>query len=200
MPSLPHPPFLSQTSAHKPAKILTGTVLLAGHLSRCARVLHKHTVYNAFLHKHLPAKRVYLVSDPTSSLRNGDVIEFSNGWRTGARVRHVVERIVAPFVTPVEERPKVMSRVEREEWVGRRWEEKMRNRGRAGEEVRLGKRKGRVMERLRLMEEEKERERERKKEGEGMRVAEGAEEDVDKAIGEIVAIGDVEEKMKDVRL
>lgn len=54
-----------------------------------------------------------MVSDPRNSLREGDVVEFSSGWRASKRVRHVVERIVAPFGAAVEQRPAVMSREER---------------------------------------------------------------------------------------
>ena len=56
-----------------------------------------------------------MVSDPRNSLREGDVIEFSSGARKSRRVRHVVERIVAPFGVSIEKRPAVMSREEREE-------------------------------------------------------------------------------------
>lgn len=53
--------------------------------------------------------------DPRNSLREGDVIEFSSGAPRAPSVRHVVERIVAPFGSAVEERPAVPTRAEREE-------------------------------------------------------------------------------------
>lgn len=55
-----------------------------------------------------------MVSDPRNSLREGDVIEFSSGAPKSRRVRHVVERIIAPFGTAIEDRPPVMTREERE--------------------------------------------------------------------------------------
>lgn len=54
-----------------------------------------------------------MVSDPRNSLREGDVVEFSSGWRASKRVRHVVERIVAPFGAAIADRPAVLSREER---------------------------------------------------------------------------------------
>ncbi|EGC42458.1 conserved hypothetical protein [Histoplasma capsulatum var. duboisii H88] len=91
-----------------------GTVLTAGRMDKTVRVLHKHTTFHKKLHKSYPASTVYLVSDPCNSLRQGDVIEFSSGWRTSKNVRHVVEKIVAPFGVPVDQRPRVLSRPERE--------------------------------------------------------------------------------------
>lgn len=54
-----------------------------------------------------------MVSDPRDSLREGDVIEFSSGWRSSKNVRHVVDRIVAPFGAAIEDRPAIMTREER---------------------------------------------------------------------------------------
>lgn len=90
-----------------------------------------------------------MVSDPRNSLREGDVIEFSSGWRKSKNVRHVVERIVAPFGDPVDKRPPVMTRAEREE---------LRNQKQGI--VKMGKIKRRVVERLAF---EKERARAEKK-------------------------------------
>lgn len=42
------------------------------------------------------------------------MIEFSSGFPKSRNVHHVVERIVAPFGSGIEERPPVMSREERE--------------------------------------------------------------------------------------
>lgn len=56
--------------------------------------------------------KTYLVHDPRSSLRAGDIIEISSGWRVSKHVRHVVSRIIAPFGEPIEARPSVMTQVE----------------------------------------------------------------------------------------
>lgn len=42
------------------------------------------------------------------------MIEFSSGAPKSRRVRHVVERILAPFGVGIEDRPAVMTREERE--------------------------------------------------------------------------------------
>ncbi|KAL2373733.1 hypothetical protein BDBG_00327 [Blastomyces gilchristii SLH14081] len=120
-----------------------GTVLTAGRMDKTVRVLHKHTAYHKRLHKSYPASTIYLVHDPCNSLRQGDVIEFSSGWRTSKNVRHVVERIVAPFGEPVEQRPQVLSWAEREALKAER-EEK------AGKVMRVGRVKRLVAERLEI--------------------------------------------------
>lgn len=53
--------------------------------------------------------------DARNSLRTGDIVEISPGWRVSKDVRHVVNKIIAPFGEPVESRPGIMSRREREE-------------------------------------------------------------------------------------
>ncbi|OAX78916.1 hypothetical protein ACJ72_06770 [Emergomyces africanus] len=126
-----------------PHSLKFGTVLTAGRMDKTVRVLHKHTTYHKKLHKSYPASTIYLVSDPCNSLRQGDVIEFSSGWRTSKNVRHVVERIVAPFGLPVDKRPRVLSWQEREALKAER-EEK------AGKVMKVGRIKRLVGERLEL--------------------------------------------------
>lgn len=67
------------------------------------------------------------------------MIEFSSGAPKGRRVHHVVERIVIPFAVPIEDRPAVMSREERQAERERRWAEKYvrRESRRLGTEVDL---------------------------------------------------------------
>lgn len=55
----------------------------------------------------------YLVHDPNSSLRTGDVVSIVPGWRTSLHKRHVVKSIIAPYGTPLEERPPIPSEEER---------------------------------------------------------------------------------------
>ncbi|PWY94452.1 nucleic acid-binding protein [Aspergillus sclerotioniger CBS 115572] len=97
-----------------PYKIKSGTVVSVGRMSRTVRVSLRHTTYDKHIQKFYPKTTTYLVSDPRDSLREGDVIEFSNGHPKTGNVRHVVERIIAPFGTPIEERPPVMTREERD--------------------------------------------------------------------------------------
>lgn len=57
--------------------------------------------------------KAYLVHDPNSSLRTGDVVSIVPGWPTSKHKRHVVKQIIAPFGVPVEERPPVPTEEER---------------------------------------------------------------------------------------
>jgi small subunit ribosomal protein S17 len=57
-------------------------------------------------------RRHVLVHDPRSSLRAGDIISISPGWRTSRHVKHIVNSIIAPYGEPIEARPPVPSREE----------------------------------------------------------------------------------------
>ncbi|KAL5337914.1 hypothetical protein BJX70DRAFT_368022 [Aspergillus crustosus] len=96
-----------------PYSLKSGTVVSVGRMDRTVRVDHRHTVYDNHLRKNFPAVTTYMVADPQNSLRQGDVIEFSSGYPKSRRVRHVVERIIAPFGEAIEERPAVLTREER---------------------------------------------------------------------------------------
>ncbi|EHA18497.1 hypothetical protein CBS63078_4980 [Aspergillus niger] len=97
-----------------PYKTKTGTVVSVGRMDRTVRVSHRHTIWDAHIQKPYPKITTYLVSDPRNSLREGDVIEFSSGYPKSRNVRHVVERIIAPFGSAIEDRPAVMTREERD--------------------------------------------------------------------------------------
>lgn len=97
-----------------PYTLKVGTVSSVGKMDRTVRVAHRHTFWDKHLRKSYPQVTNFLVSDPRNSLREGDVIEFSSGFPKSRNVHHVVERIVAPFGSGIEERPPVMSREERE--------------------------------------------------------------------------------------
>ena len=117
----------------------TGTVESVGRMHRTVSVTHRHNIWDKHLRKYYPKETRYLVSDPRNSLREGDVIEFSSGAPKSRLVHHVVERIITPFAVPIEERPPVMSRAERQQERERRWAEKYvrRESRRLGEEVDL---------------------------------------------------------------
>jgi ribosomal protein S17 len=83
-------------------------------MDRTVRVAHRHTQWDSHIRKSYPKVTTYLVSDPKNSLREGDVIEFSSGYPKSRHVRHVVERIIAPFGEAIEDRPAVLSREERD--------------------------------------------------------------------------------------
>ncbi|PYI11591.1 nucleic acid-binding protein [Aspergillus sclerotiicarbonarius CBS 121057] len=97
-----------------PYKTKTGTVVSVGRMDRTVRVSYRHTTWDKHIQKPYPKITTFLVSDPRNSLREGDVIEFSNGFPKTRNVHHVVERIIAPFGSSIDERPPVMSREERD--------------------------------------------------------------------------------------
>lgn len=97
-----------------PYSIKTGTVVSVGKMDRTVRVAYRHTNYDPHLRKTYPKVTNFLVADPRDSLREGDVIEFASGFPKSRTVSHVVERIVAPFGSPIDHRPSVMSREERD--------------------------------------------------------------------------------------
>lgn len=63
--------------------------------------------------QHFPDPKNYLVHDPNSSLRTGDVVSIVPGWPTSQHKRHVVKQIIAPRGVPIEERPPVPTLEER---------------------------------------------------------------------------------------
>ncbi|OOG00488.1 hypothetical protein ASPCADRAFT_202350 [Aspergillus carbonarius ITEM 5010] len=97
-----------------PYKTKNGTVVSVGRMDRTVRVSHRHTTWDKHIQKSYPKITTYLVSDPRNSLREGDIIEFSNGYPKSRNVHHVVERIIAPFGSSIEDRPSVMTREERD--------------------------------------------------------------------------------------
>jgi len=63
------------------------------------------------------------------------VVRIAGAWRVSKHIRHVVTEIVAPWGPGIEERPRVLSEVERVEMRTRKREGKVeRRRGRKGEE------------------------------------------------------------------
>lgn len=112
-----------------------GTVISAGLMDRTVRVQYNRFTFHKHLNKTFPDKLVYMVADPNNSLRMGDVIVFSNGWRKTENVRHVVERIVAPFGSRIEDRPPVLSPEQREAMLLKKREEKLKRREERGKKV-----------------------------------------------------------------
>ncbi|KAM5443336.1 hypothetical protein MferCBS31731_001657 [Microsporum ferrugineum] len=144
-----------------------GTVISAGRMQHTVRVEQISTKFDNHLQKRFIEKKIYMVSDPRDSLREGDKIEFWSGRRVSEHVRHVVERIIVPFGTAIEDRPPVMTYAERvEAQLNARKNRRLRKLGRITDgqpadvevtgELRMGKLKQRVMKRL-------EAERERQK-------------------------------------
>jgi small subunit ribosomal protein S17 len=86
-----------------------GVVVSAGKMSRAVKVRVAEQEWNKQFRKHFPSPKHYIVSDPNSSLVEGDVVRITSGHRASATIRHVVTSIVAPFGEPVENRPPVLS-------------------------------------------------------------------------------------------
>ncbi|CRG87743.1 hypothetical protein PISL3812_04763 [Talaromyces islandicus] len=119
-----------------PHDVKTGTVTSVGLMDKTVRVLYRHRKWEPHIQKYYPHETTYLVSDPQGSLREGDVIEFSSGARRSPRVRHVVDRIVAPFGVGIDERPPVLTREQREQLqVEKRQAKISRKMGRAIDEA-----------------------------------------------------------------
>lgn len=128
---LPDLPLRTYPSTRK-----VGRVIATHTMQKTARVAHKHITWDKHIRKYYPKVTTYLVHDPRGSLREGDVIEFSSGARRSPRVRHVVEKIIAPFGTPLEERPPVMTPEERaRERLEERWAKLQRRAQRQGRDV-----------------------------------------------------------------
>ncbi|KAJ5156284.1 hypothetical protein N7492_009087 [Penicillium capsulatum] len=117
----------------------TGTVTSVGRMEHTVTVAYRHKTWDKHIRKYYPKTTHYLVSDPRDSLRKGDVIEFSSGARKSPRVHHIVERIITPFSTAIEDRPAVMSREERQQQQEARWAAKYlrRESRRLGHEIDL---------------------------------------------------------------
>ncbi|KAH8701706.1 hypothetical protein BGW36DRAFT_257585, partial [Talaromyces proteolyticus] len=98
-----------------PYAVKVGTVTSVGLMEKTVRVAYHHRKWDRHIRKWYPKVTTYLVSDPQNSLREGDVIEFSSGARKSPRVRHVVDKIIAPFGEGIDQRPPVLTREQREE-------------------------------------------------------------------------------------
>lgn len=165
-------------------------------MDKVVRVQFLSLQFDKHVKADFPDRKVFLVADPNNSLRQGDVIEFWSGWRSSRNVRHVVERIMTPFGTPVSERPPVMGLEER---VAHRMQKRVEKRERKekaaaekgkvsykgrGEVVigengmRVGKLKLKIRDR---MERERKRVEALKEEGSAEKKTEVEEEIVDKA-------------------
>lgn len=78
--------------------------------------------------QHFQTHESYLVSDPNSSLRAGDVVKIAAERKISRHIRHVVTEIVAPWGPSVDERPPVLSEEERMRRVREKTERKKERR------------------------------------------------------------------------
>ncbi|MCJ1246623.1 hypothetical protein MMC30_003832 [Trapelia coarctata] len=92
---------------------LTATVVSAGRMMRAVKVRSSKQTYNARIQKHFTHPTTHLVADPTSALRTGDVIRIEPEHHSRF-IKHVVTEIISPWGPPIDERPRILSREERE--------------------------------------------------------------------------------------
>jgi len=118
-------------------RVVNAVVLTAGLMQKTVKVRVGAQKWNKHVRKYFNHPKTMLVHDPRSSLRAGDIIEISAGWRVSRTVRHVVSRIVAPFGEPINARPPVMSEVERLEERREKREEKNIRRGKIVPEAKV---------------------------------------------------------------
>ncbi|CAG9991351.1 unnamed protein product [Clonostachys byssicola] len=86
---------------------LHGVVVSAGLMDKTVKVRVGGQKWNKIVNKWFADPKHYLVHDPNSSLRTGDVVSIAPGWPTSQHKRHYVKHIIAPFGDPIDKRPPV---------------------------------------------------------------------------------------------
>ncbi|KAI6748431.1 hypothetical protein HG530_015467 [Fusarium avenaceum] len=92
---------------------LHGVVVSAGLMDKTVKVRVGGQKWNKIVNKWFADPKHYLVHDPNTSLRTGDVVSIVPGWPTSQHKRHVIKHIIAPYGTPITERPPVPTLEER---------------------------------------------------------------------------------------
>ncbi|GKT39919.1 37S ribosomal protein S17, mitochondrial [Colletotrichum spaethianum] len=100
-------------AARQVGRELHGVVVSAGLMQKTVKVRVGGQQWKQAVQKMFTKPKNYLVHDPNSSLRTGDVVSIVPGWRTSPHKRHVVKNIIAPHGTPISERPPIPSEEER---------------------------------------------------------------------------------------
>ncbi|QDS71700.1 hypothetical protein FKW77_008374 [Venturia effusa] len=90
-----------------------GVVISAGKMMKTVKVRVAKQKWNKRIQKYYDEPFNILVSDPTQSVREGDVISCIPGLRSSSTVRHVVTGIIAPMGPPLSERPPVPTESQR---------------------------------------------------------------------------------------
>lgn len=88
-------------------RITSGLVVSAGKTPQTAKILLWTQRWEKKVQKNFKVPTYHLVHDPNDSVRQGDVIAVSGGWRSSSNKRMIVRHIVAPYGTPIEERSPV---------------------------------------------------------------------------------------------
>lgn len=106
----------------------TAVVVAAGTMDKTVKVRLWGQRWEKKVQKSFQVPSYHLVHDPNNSVRQGDVINISAGWRASQHVRHIVRHIIAPNGPPIDERPPVMSEQELYEKYAAKRELKLANR------------------------------------------------------------------------
>ncbi|KAL2024819.1 hypothetical protein VTK56DRAFT_5640 [Thermocarpiscus australiensis] len=89
---------------------LHGVVISAGLMDKTVKVRVGGQKWNNYVKKFFDDPKNYLVHDPNNSLRTGDVVAITPGWRVSKHKRHVVKHIIAPGSgVPIDARPPIPS-------------------------------------------------------------------------------------------
>ncbi|KAL3426313.1 ribosomal protein S17 [Phlyctema vagabunda] len=92
---------------------INAVVVSSGLMQKTVKVRIGTQKWDGHIQKKFSRSARLLVHDPASSVRTGDVISITPGWRVSKTVRHVVSSIIAPFGSSIESRPPVPTAEER---------------------------------------------------------------------------------------
>ncbi|KAH6649655.1 hypothetical protein F5144DRAFT_553690 [Chaetomium tenue] len=93
---MPPPATHVAKTAYRTFRELHGVVVTAGLMDKTVKVRVGGQKWNGFLQKYFDDPKTHLVHDPNNSLRLGDVVAITPGWRVSKDKRHVVKHIIAP--------------------------------------------------------------------------------------------------------
>ncbi|TAQ89908.1 hypothetical protein B7494_g1749 [Chlorociboria aeruginascens] len=117
-----------QEVAKAATRQINAVVVSSGLMAKTVKVRVGSTKWNSRVSKEFSRTKFLKVHDPNSSLRTGDVISISPGWRVSKTVHHVVSEILAPFGDPIDARPPVPTEEERIAEKEERMKDKLRRR------------------------------------------------------------------------
>ncbi|KIN00930.1 hypothetical protein OIDMADRAFT_122533 [Oidiodendron maius Zn] len=103
---------MSATKVAKAVRQLNAVVVTSGLMRKTVKVRIGVQAWDSHIQKNFNQRKHLLVHDPRGSLRTGDIVSISPGWRTSKHVKHVVNSIIAPFGEPIEARPPIPSKEE----------------------------------------------------------------------------------------
>ncbi|AEO67756.1 uncharacterized protein THITE_2116766 [Thermothielavioides terrestris NRRL 8126] len=128
------PAVQAAKTAFRRFRELHGVVISAGLMDKTVKVRVGGQKWNNWVKKFFDDPKTHLVHDPNNSLRLGDIVAITPGWRVSKSKRHVVKHIIAPGSgVPIEERPPVPT--EEERWAEREAERALKAKRRAAKKM-----------------------------------------------------------------